>query len=87
MLNVEKGERVVGTELMSGTDMLRVANLDRMEVLTEVNENDIVRVKLNDSATIEVDAFPDRKFKRYRNRDCQLSDNHRLTSTRLPILK
>jgi HlyD family secretion protein len=63
LLNVEKGERVVGTELMSGTDMLRVANLDRMEVLTEVNENDIVRVKLNDSATIEVDAFPDRKFK------------------------
>jgi len=63
LLNVEKGERVVGTELMSGTDMLRVANLERMEVLTEVNENDIVRVKLNDSATIEVDAFPDRKFK------------------------
>jgi HlyD family secretion protein len=63
LLNVEKGERVVGTELMSGTDMLRVADLDRMEVLTEVNENDIIRVKLNDSATIEVDAFPDRKFK------------------------
>lgn len=63
LLNVEKGERVVGTELMSGTDMLRVADLDRMEVLTEVNENDIVRVKLNDSATIAVDAFPDRKFK------------------------
>lgn len=63
VLNVEKGERVVGTELMSGTEMLRVANLDRMEVLTEVNENDIVRVKLNDSALVEVDAFPDRKFK------------------------
>ena len=63
LLNIEKGERVVGTELMSGTEMLRVANLDRMEVLTEVNENDIVRVKLNDSALIEVDAFPDRKFK------------------------
>jgi HlyD family secretion protein len=63
LLNVEKGERVVGTELMSGTEMLRVANLDRMEVLTEVNENDIVRVKLSDSAFIEVDAFPDRKFK------------------------
>ena len=63
LLNVEKGERVVGTELMSGTEMLRVADLDRMEVLTEVNENDIVRVKLNDSANIEVDAFPDRKFK------------------------
>lgn len=63
LLNVEKGERVVGTELMSGTELLRVANLDRMEVLTEVNENDIIRVKLNDSAHIEVDAFPDRKFK------------------------
>jgi len=63
VLDVEKGERVVGTELMSGTEMLRVANLERMEVLTEVNENDIVRVKLNDSAFIEVDAFPDRKFK------------------------
>jgi HlyD family secretion protein len=62
LLNVEKGERVVGTEMMPGTEMLRVADLDRMEVLTEVNENDIVRVKLNDSALIEVDAFPDRKF-------------------------
>jgi HlyD family secretion protein len=48
---------------MSGTEILRVADLDRMEVLTEVNENDIVRVKINDSARIEVDAFPDRKFK------------------------
>jgi HlyD family secretion protein len=63
LLNIEKGERVVGTEMMSGTEMLRVADLDRMEVLTEVNENDIVRVKLNDSALVEVDAFPDRKFK------------------------
>jgi HlyD family secretion protein len=43
--------------------MLRVADLNSMEVLTEVNENDIVRVKLTDSATIEVDAYPDRKFK------------------------
>jgi HlyD family secretion protein len=63
LLNVEKGERVVGTDLMSGTEILRVADLNRMEVLTEVNENDIVRVKLNDSAKIEVDAFPDRKFR------------------------
>jgi len=62
-LKVETGERVVGTEMMSGTEMLRVANLNRMEVLTEVNENDIIRVKLNDSALVEVDAFPDRKFK------------------------
>jgi len=49
-LLVEKGERVAGTSLMSGTDMLQIANLDRMEVLTEVNENDIVRVSLSDSA-------------------------------------
>jgi HlyD family secretion protein len=62
-LLVEKGERVAGTSMMSGTDLLRLANLDRMEVLTEVNENDIVRVNLNDSALIEVDAYPDRKFK------------------------
>lgn len=63
LLQVEQGERVVGTEMMSGTEMLRVADLSRMEVLTEVNENDIVRVGLNDSAYVEVDAFPDRKFK------------------------
>jgi HlyD family secretion protein len=62
-LQVEKGERVVGTEMMSGTEMLRVADLNRMEVLTEVNENDIIRVSLHDSALVEVDAFPDRKFK------------------------
>lgn len=62
-LDVEKGERVVGTELMTGTEMMRVANLDRMEILAEVNENDIVRVQLNDSAIIEVDAFPERNFK------------------------
>lgn len=62
-LIIEKGERVVGTELMTGTELLRVADLNRMEVVTEVNENDIVRVHLNDSALVEVDAFPDRKFK------------------------
>jgi HlyD family secretion protein len=63
LLDVEKGERVVGTELMSGTEMLRIADLDKMEVLTEVNENDIVRVMLNDSASVEIDAFPNRKFR------------------------
>jgi HlyD family secretion protein len=62
-LLVEKGERVAGTSMMAGTDLLRLANLDRMEVLTEVNENDIVRVSFNDSALIEIDAYPDRKFK------------------------
>jgi HlyD family secretion protein len=63
MLLVELGERVAGTNLMAGTDMLRVADLSRMEARVEVNENDIVRVSLGDTATIEVDAYLDRKFK------------------------
>jgi HlyD family secretion protein len=62
-LLVEKGERVAGTSMMSGTEMLQLANLDRMEVLTQVNENDIVRVSFNDSALVEIDAYPERKFK------------------------
>ena len=63
MLLVELGERVVGTSMMAGTEMLRIADLNRMEVEVEVNENDIVRVALNDTALIEVDAYPDTRFK------------------------
>ncbi len=63
MLNIEKGERVVGTELMTGTEMLRIADLSKMEVLVEVNENDIVRVRESDTAIIELDAYMDKKFK------------------------
>ena len=62
-LSVELGERVVGTSMMSGTEMLRIANLHRMEVEVEVNENDIVRVSSWDTAMIEVDAYPDTRFK------------------------
>jgi HlyD family secretion protein len=62
-LNVELGERVVGTSMMSGTEMLRIADLTRMEVEVEVNENDIVRVSDRDTAMIEVDAYPDTRFK------------------------
>jgi len=61
-LSVELGERVVGTSMMSGTEMLRIADLTRMEVEVEVNENDIVRVSNHDTALIEVDAYPDTKF-------------------------
>ena len=61
-LNVELGERVVGTAQMTGTEMLRLANLEVMEVLVEVNENDIVRVKMGDTAIIEVDAYLDEEF-------------------------
>jgi HlyD family secretion protein len=63
MLLVELGERVAGTGMMAGTEMLRVADLSRMEAHVEVNENDIPRVKLGDTATIEVDAYIDYKFK------------------------
>jgi HlyD family secretion protein len=61
-LSVELGERVVGTSMMSGTEMLRIADLTRMEVEVEVNENDIVRVANLDTALIEVDAYPDDRF-------------------------
>jgi HlyD family secretion protein len=59
----ELGERVVGTSQMAGTEMLRIADLNNMEVRVDVSENDIVRVELNDTAVIEVDAFENRKFK------------------------
>ncbi|MGD0582961.1 MAG: efflux RND transporter periplasmic adaptor subunit [Bacteroidales bacterium] len=63
MLLVELGERVAGTNLMAGTELMRVADLSRMEAQVEVNENDIVRVKDGDTAVISVDAYMDQKFK------------------------
>jgi HlyD family secretion protein len=62
-LNVEKGERVVGVMGLQGTEIMRLANLNEMEVSIEVNENDIIRVHKNDTALIEVDAYLDKKFK------------------------
>ena len=62
-LNVEKGERVVGTSQMAGTEMMRIANLNDMEVSVDVNENDIVKVSLGDTVVIDVDAYTNRKFK------------------------
>ncbi len=62
-LNVEKGERVVGTSMMAGTEMMRIADLSTMEALVEVNENDIIRVHKGDTALIEVDAYLGDKFK------------------------
>ena len=56
-LSVEKGERVVGTSQMAGTEMLRIADLNKMEVRVDVNENDIIRVSVGDTATIDVDAY------------------------------
>lgn len=62
-LSVEKGERVVGTATMSGTELLRIADLSVMQVDIEVNENDIIRLRLGDTATINVDAYPESTFK------------------------
>lgn len=63
-LNVEVGERVTGaSQFSSGTEIMRIANLNNMEVNVDVNENDIVRVKLDDTTLIEVDAYLNRKFK------------------------
>ena len=56
-LIVKNGERVVGTATMAGTEMLRIADLNKMEVRVNVNENDIVRVHLGDTAIIDVDAY------------------------------
>lgn len=62
-LKVEKGERVVGTSQMAGTEMMRIANLNEMEVSVDVNENDIIKVGLGDTTLIQVDAYGTRKFK------------------------
>lgn len=62
-LNVEKGEKVVGTNQFAGTELMTVADLSTMEVKVEVNENDIVKVQKNDTAVIEIDAYLKRKFK------------------------
>ena len=61
-LNVEKGERVVGNALMAGTEVVRIANLNIMEVQVEVSETDVPRVSLGDKVEIEVDAYLGRKF-------------------------
>jgi HlyD family secretion protein len=64
-LSVEQGERVVGTSQFAGTEMLRLANLNEMEVRVDVNENDIIRINVGDTAIIDVDAYThlDKKFK------------------------
>ena len=62
-LSVEEGERVVGTSQMAGTEMMRIARLDQMELEVDVNENDVVNVALGDSAAVEVDAYPDQTFR------------------------
>jgi len=62
-LNVELGERVVGTKQMTGTEIMRIANLHNMEAEVDINENDIVKIKVGDSARIDVDAYLKEQFK------------------------
>ena len=62
LLNVKKGERVVGSSMMAGTEMMRIADMSKIEIRVDVGENDIPKVHLGDSAIIEVDAYNDRKF-------------------------
>lgn len=63
LLSVKAGERVVGNSMMAGTEMMRIADMSIIEVQVEVGENDIPKVKLGDSALVEVDAYNNRKFK------------------------
>jgi len=63
ILNSKLGERLVATNQFAGTDVLRVADLTHMQAVVDVNENDVVNVKLGDKANIKIDAYVDRKFK------------------------
>jgi len=65
LLEVKKGERVVGVAQMAGTEIMRIADLSSIETQVDVGENDIPKVKLGDSALVEIDAFNNRKFKGY----------------------
>jgi HlyD family secretion protein len=63
LLNVKKGEKVAGNSFNVGTEMMRIADMQKIELRVDVGENDIPKVKLGDSAVIKVDAYGDRKFK------------------------
>ncbi|MBV9492961.1 MAG: efflux RND transporter periplasmic adaptor subunit [Acidobacteria bacterium] len=61
-LTTQIGERVVGTSQFAGTEVMRIANLDNMEARVNVNENDVINVKVGDTARLSIDAYPDRKI-------------------------
>ena len=63
LLNVKKGEKVAGNSFNVGTEMLRIADMDKIEIRVDVGENDVPKVKLGDSALVTVDAYSERKFK------------------------
>ena len=63
LLNVKKGEKVAGNSFNVGTEMLRIADMDKIEIRVDVGENDVPKVKLGDSALVSVDAYSEKKFK------------------------
>jgi HlyD family secretion protein len=63
ILNSKLGERVVATNQFAGTEVMRVADLNHMQAVVDVNENDVVKVKVGDKATVTIDAYSERKFK------------------------
>lgn len=81
LMDVKKGERVVGTAQMTGTEMMRIADLGSMEVRVNVGENDIHKVRVGDTANIEVDAYNGRKFKGIVTQIANPQPNDATTST------
>ena len=63
LMSVKKGERVVGSNMMAGTEMLRIADMRKIEIRVDVGESDVPKVHLGDSVIVTVDAYSDRKFK------------------------
>jgi len=81
-MNVEKGERVVGTSQMPGTELFRIADFSRMEVVVEVGESDIVRIEPRDSVEVEIDAYPRRRF---RGRVTQIANSAKVANFEVRI--
>lgn len=91
-LNVQQGERVAGaSQFSAGTEILRIANLDDMEVIVEVSEIDIARVSLNDTAIVEIDAYPNAEIKGVVNKiaisaKSQVASTDQITNFEVKIL-
>jgi len=75
LLNVEQGERVVGMIQMAGTELMRISNLNAMEVQVDVNESDVLKVTIGDKADIEVDAYIGKKFEGVVNKIANSASN------------
>lgn len=86
-VDVELGERVLGTQQMAGTELLRVANLNSMEVEVNINENDIVKVKVGDETIINVDAFLKKEFKGVVTSISNSASNQTLTADQVTTFK